>query len=85
MAFYKIPAIMVNLQTKEEKYIYMICTGETKEEALRDFVSTVCDKESSNVIYYQDLFDSISNPNGRIAYKFNLHLAYQKRKQCLAI
>lgn len=85
MALYKIPAIMVNLQTKEEKYIYMICTGETKEEALRDFVSTVCDKESSNVIYYQDLFDSISNPNGRIAYKFNLHLAYQKRKQCLAI
>ena len=85
MAFYKIPAIMVNLQTKEEKYIYMICTGETKEEALRDFVSTVCDKESSNVIYYQDLFDSISNPNGRIAYKFNLHLAYQKRKQCLVI
>lgn len=85
MAFYIIPAIMVNLQTKEEKYIYMICTGETKEEALKDFVSIVCKKESSNVIYYQDLFDSISNPNGRIAYKFNLHLAYQKRKQCLAI
>lgn len=85
MAFYKIPAIMVNLQAKEEKYIYMICTGETKEEALRDFVSTVCEKEENNVIYYQDLFDSISNPNGRIAYKFDLHLAYQKRKQCLAI
>lgn len=85
MAFYKIPVIMVNLQTKEEKYIYMICTGETKEEALRDFVSTVCDKKVNNVIYYQDLFDSISNPNGRIAYKFDLHLAYQKRKQCLAI
>lgn len=85
MAFYKIPAIMVNLQTKEEKYIYMICTGETKEEALRDFVSTVCEKEVINVIYYEDLFDSISNPNGRIAYKFDLHLAYQKRKQCLAI
>ena len=85
MSFYKVPAVRVDLKTKEEKYIYMICAGETKEEALKDFVSIVCEKESSNVIYYQDLFDPISNPNGRIAYKFNLHLAYQKRKQCLAI
>ena len=85
MSFYKVPAVRVDLKTKEEKYIYMICTGETKEEALKDFVSTVCEKESKKFIYYQDLYDPVSNPNGRIAYKFDLHLAYQKRKQCLAI
>lgn len=85
MSFYKVPAVRVDLKTKEEKYIYMICTGTTKEEALKDFVSTVCEKEPKKFIYYLDLYDPVSNPNGRIAYKFDLHLAYQKRKQCLAI